>query len=218
MCYPDIIWKLYLSGRINTTEFTDYMLRYYLHNINKTQKQTLIEKAIAYDTARENISTLLDRRFPWHNLNGLRIRVRYDDYGGFWCFYIAVPRRHVLFGVNYDMIPGLYATYSDFMATDKYWWEFGWDYYSPSVFIPRNLYICVETGKPPIDTVVNAEVLTAERVESDIRAAVNVLLDIHKSKTGAEYKANPGSSSRNSRNRERNRRRAKMAENSSAGY
>jgi len=174
----------------------------------------LSRKMQAYLDACQSISTLLDKCFPpskdlpWNHFNGLQIRLRHDPYGH-WCFYIAVPRHHVLFGVHYDDL-GSDATYSNFMAGDKLWWEFGWDYNSCCWFIPAQLLFDIKQGYP--DAFMNAEVLTPEYLESEIQKALKMLLSIHKTKTGVDFEAIPGSSWSNARHRKIKAARSAKAE------
>jgi hypothetical protein len=120
-----------------------------------------------------------------------------------------VPRHHLLFGAHYDELESN-ATYSKFMAGDKLWWEFGWDYNSPRWFIPAQLLYNIKRGCP--DAFMNADVLKPEYLESEIRDALKMLLSTHKTKTGVDFEAFPGSSWSNRRHRKIKAARSKKAE------
>jgi hypothetical protein len=214
----------FTTRKMGLMELINILQWRFLPTIGVLGHLTLLEKAKEYETACESITTLLDRCFPraspwwfpkdiaWNHFNGLRIRLRHDE-SGHWCFYIAVPRHHVLFGAHYDELESN-ATYSKFMAGDKLWWEFGWDYNSPRFFIPLNLLHDIRRGCP--DAFMNADVLKPEYLESEIRRCLDLLLRFHKTKTGVDFEAFPGSSWSNRRHRKIKAARSKKAEETSS--
>jgi len=153
---------------------------------------------------------------------GLRIRLELD-FMGFWRFYIALPRRHVLFGTHYTDF-GHGATYSNFStANDDYndnenqnhtdhlnWWEFGWDYSNYYTFSIGNLDRCIRQSN--FTGILDMEILTGTTLTNDIWRMFDVILDIHLRKTGCIFsEIRPNGSMRNKRHRKQRQQRSILA-------
>jgi len=172
--------------------------------------EALLNKTVDYESACDGIFSLLGSYYPsagidifpdckdlpWNHYKGLPIRISQDPYG--WCFYIAVPRRHVLFGEHYTKLPSN-ATYSNFMSGNQLWWEFGWDFKNPCWFNPIQLLSDIKRGRP--NAFMDAEVLSSKYFMNAIQNALDMLLSIHKIKTGVEFALRPCISWSNPRHR-----------------
>ena len=194
----------FTSKRLSLAHFREFLRSY----IPLRYEEKYYQQFEQYERANSDISQLLDLHYPNNEYNGLKLRLRHDGYGH-WCFYIAVPRHHVLFGKHYDDLSLGTATYSNFMSNNKFWWEFGWDYNSSIYFIPAQIIFDIQRGNLHF---LDSEILTAGEINNDITKALTYILNVHKVKTGYEFKAIPSSSWKNKRHRKIKAARSAFAE------
>jgi hypothetical protein len=212
----DKIFNKYCQYILNTIIMTDDFWKISKYKLNREPTQQ------AYSLSDfHNIGNLRKINFrSKYVYKGLKIRLELD-FMGFWRFYIAVPRRHVLFGTHYTNFSNG-ATYSNFSKANdndnqnlnhtEYlnWWEFGWDYSNYYTFSIGNLDRCIRHSN--FTGILNMDILTGTTLANDIWQMFDVILDIHHRKTGCIFsEIRPLGSMRNKRYRKQRQQRSILA-------